>query len=67
MLNEYNARVRREVGPELQKKVDLKGFRWMMNKTGYVPEWAPPKSISYTVQPSKWFICIVVALFIHFT
>ncbi|KAF4529186.1 hypothetical protein B566_EDAN017660, partial [Ephemera danica] len=69
MLNDYNARVRIEVGPELKKKNDLKGFRWMMNKTGYIPEWAPPKSSSYTLRPTLIFLtlCSTVALFCHFT
>jgi len=44
MINEYNAKVRQLVGAELKKKPDLKGFRWMMKKTGYIPEWLPPKN-----------------------
>ncbi|XP_059488779.1 xaa-Pro aminopeptidase 1-like isoform X2 [Neocloeon triangulifer] len=44
MINEYNAKVRQLVGSELKKKPDLKGFKWMMQKTGYIPEWLPPKN-----------------------
>jgi hypothetical protein len=44
MINDYNAKVRQLVGAELKKLPDLKGFKWMMKKTGYIPEWLPPKN-----------------------
>ncbi|KAL1122414.1 hypothetical protein AAG570_003818 [Ranatra chinensis] len=37
-LNEYNKRVRNEVGTELKKQSRMKGFYWMMDKTLHIPE-----------------------------
>lgn len=47
MINDYNAQVRELVGAELKKRPDLRGFRWMMKKTGYIPEWLPPKNTGW--------------------
>uniref|UniRef100_A0A2M4CG52 Putative xaa-pro aminopeptidase n=1 Tax=Anopheles darlingi TaxID=43151 RepID=A0A2M4CG52_ANODA len=38
-LNEYNARIRQQVGEELKRKHKMDAFYWMMNKTRYVPEY----------------------------
>ncbi|XP_071455726.1 xaa-Pro aminopeptidase 1-like [Hetaerina americana] len=38
MLNDYNARVRTEVGAELKRQKRMRGFYWMMSKTLHVPE-----------------------------
>lgn len=37
-LNDYNTKVRTLVGAELKRQHRLKGFYWMMDKTGYIPE-----------------------------
>ncbi|XP_049771158.1 xaa-Pro aminopeptidase 1-like [Schistocerca cancellata] len=36
-LNEYNSQIRSLVGAELKHQKRMKGFYWMMSKTGYVP------------------------------
>ncbi|XP_053597263.1 xaa-Pro aminopeptidase ApepP isoform X1 [Microplitis demolitor] len=38
-LNDYNNRIRNEVGPELKKHLRMVGFEWMMKKTRSIPEW----------------------------
>ncbi|XP_003424313.2 xaa-Pro aminopeptidase ApepP [Nasonia vitripennis] len=38
-LNEYNQRIRDEVGEELKKQLRPKGYWWMMKKTRSIPEW----------------------------
>lgn len=45
-LNEYNARVRREVGEVLKSKPQMTAFYWMMNHTLYVPEHCCPRAAS---------------------
>ncbi|KDR14160.1 Xaa-Pro aminopeptidase 1 [Zootermopsis nevadensis] len=40
-LNDYNAKVRTLVGAELKRQHRMKGFYWMMDKTGYIPEHEP--------------------------
>ncbi|XP_065349359.1 xaa-Pro aminopeptidase 1-like isoform X2 [Cloeon dipterum] len=60
MINQYNAKVRQVVGAELKKKPDLKGFKWMMKKTGYIPEWLPPKN-SASIHES-WFFGILAVI-----
>ncbi|XP_066586300.1 xaa-Pro aminopeptidase 1 isoform X2 [Prorops nasuta] len=42
-LNNYNQRVREEVGAELKKQLRMKGFIWMMEKTRSIPEWGSVK------------------------
>ncbi|KAG8036386.1 hypothetical protein G9C98_003708 [Cotesia typhae] len=37
-LNNYNSRIRNEVGPELKKHLRMVGFKWMMKKTHSIPE-----------------------------
>ncbi|PNF28969.1 Xaa-Pro aminopeptidase 1 [Cryptotermes secundus] len=37
-LNDYNTKIRTLVGAELKRQHRLKGFYWMMDKTGYIPE-----------------------------
>ena len=42
-MNEYNARIRSEVGEEIKRRnSDMKIFHWMMKKTGYVGDGCPP-------------------------
>ncbi|XP_034942573.1 xaa-Pro aminopeptidase ApepP [Chelonus insularis] len=38
-LNEYNQRIRDEVGPELKKHLRMKALEWMIKKTRSIPEW----------------------------
>lgn len=45
-LNEYNARVRSEVGEVLKAKSDMAAFYWMLNQTLYVPEHCCPTAPS---------------------
>lgn len=42
-LNEYNARVREEVGAVLKAKLHMAAFYWMLNQTLYVPEHCCPR------------------------
>lgn len=37
-LNNYNKRIREEVGAELKKNLKMKAFYWMMAKTMTIPE-----------------------------
>ncbi|EFN85021.1 Xaa-Pro aminopeptidase 1 [Harpegnathos saltator] len=37
-LNNYNKRIREEVGTELKKRLKMKAFYWMMLKTATIPE-----------------------------
>nr|XP_012217793.1 PREDICTED: xaa-Pro aminopeptidase 1 isoform X1 [Linepithema humile] len=37
-LNNYNKRIRKEVGTELKKRLKMKAFYWMMLKTASIPE-----------------------------
>lgn len=37
-LNNYNKRIREEVGAELKKRLKMKAFYWMMVKTTTIPE-----------------------------
>ncbi|XP_065575677.1 xaa-Pro aminopeptidase 2-like isoform X3 [Artemia franciscana] len=37
-LNEYNSRIRLEIGEELKKQGRMDGFQWMMSKTQFIPE-----------------------------
>lgn len=37
-LNNYNTRIRNEVGAELKKQLRMKGFYWMMDRTKHIPE-----------------------------
>ncbi|KYM95234.1 Xaa-Pro aminopeptidase 1 [Cyphomyrmex costatus] len=37
-LNNYNRRIRKEVGAELKKNLKMKAFYWMMAKTTTIPE-----------------------------
>lgn len=40
-LNDYNTKVRTLVGAELKRQHRMKGFYWMMDKTGYISEHEP--------------------------
>lgn len=40
-LNEYNARIRQQVGAELKRRSRQHAFFWMMNKTKHVIEYLP--------------------------
>lgn len=40
-LNEYNARIREEVGKYLKETMRNEAFYWMMNKTQHVIEYLP--------------------------
>lgn len=37
-LNQYNKRIREEVGTELKERLKMKAFYWMMMKTMTIPE-----------------------------
>ncbi|GLH11781.1 Xaa-Pro aminopeptidase 1 [Gryllus bimaculatus] len=36
-LNYYNSQIRLKVGAELKRQRRMRGFHWMMSKTGYIP------------------------------
>lgn len=40
-LNDYNARIREEVGKYLKESMRTEAFYWMMNKTQHVIEYLP--------------------------
>ncbi|XP_050574856.1 xaa-Pro aminopeptidase 1-like isoform X2 [Bombus affinis] len=40
-LNNYNRRIRDEVGPELKKRLKMDAFNWMLKKTATIPEVRP--------------------------
>jgi hypothetical protein len=58
MINDYNAQVRELVGAELKKRPDLRGFRWMMKKTGYIPEWLPPKNLGWASSSNLFLLLL---------
>ncbi|XP_017041184.1 xaa-Pro aminopeptidase 2 [Drosophila ficusphila] len=41
LLNEYNAKIRNDVGGELKRVGDMQGFHWMMTKTRHIREYLP--------------------------
>ncbi|EDW83651.1 uncharacterized protein Dwil_GK13723 [Drosophila willistoni] len=41
LLNDYNAKIRNEVGDELKRLGNMKAFYWMMNKTRHIREYLP--------------------------
>ncbi|XP_058057335.1 xaa-Pro aminopeptidase ApepP [Anopheles bellator] len=47
-LNEYNARIRQQVGDELKRKHKMDAFYWMMNKTRHVPEYLTEQDVHGT-------------------
>lgn len=38
-MNNYNQRIRNELGPELKRRLRMPAFEWMMNKTRTISEW----------------------------
>ncbi|XP_076239217.1 xaa-Pro aminopeptidase 1 isoform X2 [Calliopsis andreniformis] len=40
-LNNYNRRIRNEVGPELKRRLRMNAFDWMLKKTASIPELSP--------------------------
>lgn len=59
-LNQYNARIRTEVGDELKAQFNMQAFYWMMNKTMHVIEYYPESEYrqrddaTYATMPSIW-------------
>ncbi|XP_030369919.1 xaa-Pro aminopeptidase 2 [Scaptodrosophila lebanonensis] len=41
LLNEYNAKIRNQIGDELKRLGNMKAFYWMMNKTRHIREYLP--------------------------
>ncbi|KAH8375879.1 xaa-Pro aminopeptidase 1 [Drosophila serrata] len=41
LLNEYNARIRNDIGDELKRLGNMRAFYWMMNKTRHIREYLP--------------------------
>ncbi|KAH8353869.1 hypothetical protein KR084_009818 [Drosophila pseudotakahashii] len=41
LLNEYNAKIRNDVGDELKRLGNMRAFYWMMNKTRHIREYLP--------------------------
>ena len=37
-INNYNRRIRDEVGPELKRRLKMDAFNWMLKKTATIPE-----------------------------
>lgn len=60
-LNEYNARVRREVGEVLKSKPQMTAFYWMMNHTLYVPEHCCPRVASSATDSATHLATVIAA------
>ncbi|EDW28141.1 GL27147 [Drosophila persimilis] len=41
LLNEYNAKIRNDIGDELKRLGNMRAFYWMMNKTRHIREYLP--------------------------
>ncbi|XP_017795279.1 PREDICTED: xaa-Pro aminopeptidase 1-like [Habropoda laboriosa] len=72
-LNNYNRRIRDEVGPELKKRLKMDAFDWMLKKTATIPELSPVDEGLFfgrshaTPSTFKQFHVLVYVLFIYHT
>ncbi|XP_029168203.1 xaa-Pro aminopeptidase 1-like isoform X3 [Nylanderia fulva] len=71
-LNNYNKRIREEVGAELKKKLKMKAFYWMMMKTMTIPETSldnqdffPDYSHSMSSTIRQFHILVVIVAVYH--
>lgn len=67
-LNEYNARIREEVGKYLKETIRMEAFYWMMNKTQHVIEYLPESEYKgsgasrFSNLPIYGFISVLILL-----
>ncbi|CAK9795545.1 Xaa-Pro aminopeptidase 1 [Anthophora quadrimaculata] len=72
-LNNYNRRIRDEVGPELKKRLKMDAFDWMLKKTASIPELSPVDEGLFfgrshsTPSTFRQFHTLVYVLFIYHT
>ena len=70
-LNNYNGRIRDEVGPELKRRLKMDAFDWMLRKTATIPELSPVDeellfdSSHSTPSTSQHFHALVAVIFIY--
>ncbi|GAB1861150.1 Xaa-Pro aminopeptidase 1-like isoform X2 [Camponotus japonicus] len=71
-LNNYNKRIREEVGAELKKKLKMKAFYWMMEKTMTIPktsldiqDFFPDYSHSMPSNHKQFHILVVIVAIYH--
>ncbi|XP_034173971.2 xaa-Pro aminopeptidase ApepP isoform X2 [Osmia lignaria lignaria] len=70
-LNNYNRRIREEVGPELKRRLKMNAFDWMLTKTATIPELSPVDEGLFfghshsTSSTFKQFHELVVIVFIY--
>ncbi|XP_067011174.2 xaa-Pro aminopeptidase 1 [Anabrus simplex] len=60
-LNDYNVQIRLKVGPELKAQRRMKGFHWMMSKTGYIPEHCVVRGAASRYHSASWLLGLVLA------
>ncbi|KAF7992374.1 hypothetical protein HCN44_001699 [Aphidius gifuensis] len=70
-LNDYNQRIRNELGPELKRRLRMPAFEWMMNKTRTIPEWGEVNE-KYFVGNSNsllfsnnYYVIFIIVIFLH--
>lgn len=71
-LNNYNKRIREEVGAELKKKLKMKAFYWMMEKTMTIPktsldiqDFFPDYSYSMPSTTKQFHVLVVIVAIYH--
>ncbi|XP_031846075.1 xaa-Pro aminopeptidase 1 isoform X2 [Nomia melanderi] len=70
-LNNYNRRIRDEVGPELKRRLKMNAFDWLLRKTAVIPESSPvDKGLLFGHSHSspstfKQFHVLVLVVFIY--
>ncbi|XP_015431668.1 PREDICTED: xaa-Pro aminopeptidase 1-like [Dufourea novaeangliae] len=71
-LNNYNRRIRDEVGPELKKRLKMNAFEWLLKKTATIPESSPvDEGLLFghsrsTPSTFKQFHVLVFVMFIYY-
>ncbi|XP_026670593.1 xaa-Pro aminopeptidase 1-like isoform X2 [Ceratina calcarata] len=70
-LNNYNRRIRNEVGAELKRRLKMDAFDWMRTKTATIPEVNPvdegPFTASHSTTMFKRFHCLIFIISIYHT
>ncbi|SPP87809.1 xaa-Pro aminopeptidase 2 [Drosophila guanche] len=53
LLNDYNAKIRDEIGNELKRLGNMRAFYWMMNKTRHIREYLPEDEYRSAIEGSS--------------
>ncbi|BFF90822.1 xaa-Pro aminopeptidase 2 [Drosophila madeirensis] len=53
LLNDYNAKIRDEIGNELKRLGNMRAFYWMMNKTRHIREYLPEDEYRSAIESSS--------------